>query len=410
MTKFLNRAFVTALALAATSSLTPVSAFAGEIYGGVNAHDLGFVRDLQGHPPKIYEKGLDYELGWRSDKIASWNRLHHPSLYIHTELNDSHYTNQIGMGLTWKVPFGPSNKFYLRPGIGLAVHDGRLNLPDPNASGLTPEEKAARQAVAFDHRTEFESRVMFQPLLGIGYDITDQTSLELSWVHMSHAGLGGSENEGQDNLGLRLNHRFAPSQESQVVAAPPKPWGGEIYTGVYKHDMSFIRDLTGSASKLYETGEDFELGWRSEKTGWRHLRHPSVYIQTQINDSGDTSQVSAGLTWKITPYDNKKIHLRPGFGLAVHDGRISIPDPTEPGITPEEHARRVALALDHKNEYGSRVLWNLQFGVGYDISEHNAIDINWNHISHAFMPLPKEARGDSNQGQDNLGIRFNHRF
>lgn len=186
---------------------------------------------------------------------------------------------------------------------------------------------------------------------------------------------------------------------------------GEVYGGVYKHDMSFVRDLTGSEEKIYETGEDFELGWRSEKIeSWDYLKHPSIYIQTQINDSGNTNQVSVGLTWKATPFQDDRIYLRPGFGIATHDGRLTIPDPAEPGITPTEHDRRVALALEPKNEYGSRVLWNMQFGVGYDLSDSSSIEINWNHISHAFMPLPKEAKGDSNQGQDNLGLRYNHRF
>jgi len=186
---------------------------------------------------------------------------------------------------------------------------------------------------------------------------------------------------------------------------------GEVYGGVYKHDMSFVRDLFGDEQKLYESGEDFELGWRSEKMeGWDLLKHPSLYVQTQINDAGNTNQISAGLTWKVKAFNSDNIYIRPGWGLATHDGRLSIPDPNEVGITPQEKARREALALEPVNEYGSRVLWNLQFGVGYDLSDNASIEINWNHMSHAFLMKADESKGETNQGQDNLGIRFNYRY
>ncbi len=190
-----------------------------------------------------------------------------------------------------------------------------------------------------------------------------------------------------------------------IGLAPIGAQAGEVFGGVYKHDMSFVRDIFGAEDKIYETGEDFELGWRSEKIeSWDLLKHPSIYVMTQINDSGNTNQADIGLTWKSRPFSAKKFYIRPSFGLAIHDGRLSIPDPDEAGISQAEHDRRVALAMEPKNEYASRVLFNPQFSVGYDFSERTSVEISWVHISHGGLSE------DTNQGQDNLGVRFNYRY
>ncbi len=190
-----------------------------------------------------------------------------------------------------------------------------------------------------------------------------------------------------------------------VGLVPIGAQAGEVFGGVYKHDMSFVRDIFGAEAKNYETGEDFEIGWRSEKmASWGKLKHPSLYIMTQINDSGNTSQADFGLTWKNRLFHSQKFYIRPSFGVAIHDGRLSIPDPYEVGISQEERNRRLGLAAEAKNEYSSRILFNPQLGVGYDISERSSIEIAWVHMSHGGL-----GKG-TNQGQDNLGLRFNYRY
>ena len=54
-------------------------------------------------------------------------------------------------------------------------------------------------------KIDFGSRVLFEPELGIGAQLSDRLSVEASWVHMSHGQLAGKENPGIDNLGARLN-------------------------------------------------------------------------------------------------------------------------------------------------------------------------------------------------------------
>ena len=53
-------------------------------------------------------------------------------------------------------------------------------------------------------KIDFGSRVLFEPELGIGFDVNRRLSIEASWVHMSHAQLFGRQNPGIDNLGARL--------------------------------------------------------------------------------------------------------------------------------------------------------------------------------------------------------------
>jgi len=72
-------------------------------------------------------------------------------------------------------------------GLGLAIHDG-------SAGKFYRTDKIA-----------FGSRVLFEPELGIGAQVSRRVSVEASWVHMSHAQLEGRENPGIDNLGFRLN-------------------------------------------------------------------------------------------------------------------------------------------------------------------------------------------------------------
>jgi lipid A 3-O-deacylase len=90
------------------------------------------------------------------------------------------------------LALGLSAKFgdavFIRPGLGIAVHTGSAK----NFQDTSNDE------------TEFGSRILFEPELGIGARINDRTTIEASWVHMSHAQLFGKQNPGMDNLGMRL--------------------------------------------------------------------------------------------------------------------------------------------------------------------------------------------------------------
>jgi lipid A 3-O-deacylase len=158
----------------------PGAASAGEIFGGLYAHNVDTPLSLDGHT----EDGADVQLGWRGGGIA---RLFGTSLqpYVFGALNTAGDTSYAAVGLSAK--FG--GRVYVRPGLGLAVHTG----------------SAAHFENPFNDKLEFGSRVLFEPELGLGYQFTPRISAEASWVHMSHATLFSGQNPGIDNIGVRVN-------------------------------------------------------------------------------------------------------------------------------------------------------------------------------------------------------------
>jgi lipid A 3-O-deacylase len=164
-----------AIALIAFSLVAvPAPALAGEVFGGLYKHDVKLPTDKSG-----IEKGVDVMLGYRGGGIGH-SRI---QPYIFGALNTAGDTSYAAAGLS--IKFG--GKVYFRPGLGLAIHNG-------SAAKFYRTDKIA-----------FGSRILFEPEVGIGAQISDRASIEASWVHMSHAQLFGRENPGIDNLGVRLN-------------------------------------------------------------------------------------------------------------------------------------------------------------------------------------------------------------
>lgn len=162
-----------ALALLA-SAFAAAPATAGEVFGGVYIHDVKTPLDKSG-----IEGGADLMAGYRFGKIAATPI----QPYIFAAVNTAGETNYGAIGISAK--FG--DKFYVRPGIGLAVHTG-------SAGQFYRTDKIA-----------FGSRILFEPELGLGIRLNSRASVEASWVHMSHATLFSRENPGIDNFGLRFN-------------------------------------------------------------------------------------------------------------------------------------------------------------------------------------------------------------
>ena len=160
------------VAFAAMLAASPASA--GELFGGLYVHDVKTPLDKSG-----IESGVDIQLGYRGGTIG-----HTPlQPYIFGALNSAGNTSYAAAGVSAK--FG--DKIYIRPGIGLAVHNG-------SAADYYRTDKIA-----------FGSRVLFEPEVAVGARVNDRVSIEASWVHMSHATLFSRENPGIDNLGVRVN-------------------------------------------------------------------------------------------------------------------------------------------------------------------------------------------------------------
>lgn len=169
-------AFCAGVAVAAL----PSGAWAGEIFGGLYAHNVDTPLTLDGHT----EDGVDLQLGWRGRSIARVLGIDLQP-YVFGALNSAGNTSYAAVGLSTK--FG--GKVYIRPGLGIAIHNG----------------SAARFENRFNDKLELGSRILFEPEVGIGVHVAPRITAEASLVHMSHATLFSGQNPGIDNIGVRIN-------------------------------------------------------------------------------------------------------------------------------------------------------------------------------------------------------------
>jgi lipid A 3-O-deacylase len=165
------------------SSLYAAPAYADEVWIGVTAHEVNTPFSL-----KINEGGRDIQAGWRGDKIEALRFIGKPSPHVLVSISVNGETNVAAAGLSWKL----GDKFYVRPGVGLAIHDGRI----PRAGALLPS--GARR------RIDLGSRILFEPEIAAGIEVTKRLAVEGSWVHISNAGLLSKQNPGLDLIGVRL--------------------------------------------------------------------------------------------------------------------------------------------------------------------------------------------------------------
>ncbi|WP_052761868.1 acyloxyacyl hydrolase [Aurantiacibacter luteus] len=175
-----------ALAAAAAAILAlPAVASAQEVFGGVYAHAVDTPFTLE-----TTEGGVDVAAGVRFGGIEALSFLGKPEPYVVGNLNTRGDTSFAGVGVAWTIGKGP---VYLRPGIGLVVHDG-------------PEFRV-NPATGF--RTDLGSRVLFEPEIGLGYRVSDRASVEAHWMHISQGQIfDGDQNPGIDMIGARINYRL----------------------------------------------------------------------------------------------------------------------------------------------------------------------------------------------------------
>lgn len=175
-------------------------ATAGEVFTGVYAHDID-----DGISFGKFEDGAQIVTGVRTTALDELKFLGRPRVHLLVGVNTSGGTNYLASGLAWRFPL--SERLYVQPGIGLAIHDGRVNLPSPDEPGLTPAERLKRLN-DFQTKLDLGSRVLFEPELSIGWKATRRLSVEVSWIHLSHGKLAGDYNPGLGDIGLRLLYRY----------------------------------------------------------------------------------------------------------------------------------------------------------------------------------------------------------
>ena len=161
-----------------------------------------------------------------------------------------------------------------------------------------------------------------------------------------------------------------------AVQATPAA-ASEIFGGVYIHGVDTPLTLGGDP----EGGADVQLGWRGGRIGGTPLQ---PYVFGALNTAGNTSYAVAGLSAKF----GDRVYVRPGLGLAVHTGSdAEFDDP-----------------FNDRVEFGSRILFAPEFGVGVRVSPRITAEASWVHLSHATI------FGGQNPGIDNIGVRVNFAF
>lgn len=150
-----------------------------DIFAGVAAHAVDTPFTLE-----TGEGGTDLTFGVRGARIEGLSFIGSPSPYALGAVNLDGATSLAAIGLSWR--FG--DPFYVRPGIGLAVHDG-----------------PSRRFATNGDQTDLGSRILFEPEIAVGLQFSKGVAAEVSWIHASHATLFNSgQNPGLDIIGARL--------------------------------------------------------------------------------------------------------------------------------------------------------------------------------------------------------------
>ena len=107
---------------------------------------------------------------------------------------DSDATSQFYAGFTWQ--FDLTEKVFFNAMLGGALHNGEAGTFDA--------------AVDMDRMTNTSflgCRGLFRLAGDLGYRVSERVSVMAHWSHLSNAGLC-TDNEGLDNLGVRIGYTF----------------------------------------------------------------------------------------------------------------------------------------------------------------------------------------------------------
>ena len=165
----------------AVMALLPTPVWAREVFAGIYAHgvDTPFSMDTE-------ESGADLQVGYRFAPLESLDFLGKPAPYFIASINSKGNTSFAGAGLSWKLGSGP---VYVRPELGIVLHDG-----------------PSRKITETGRHVGLGSRVLFEPGVSIGVQVSDRLAIEASWIHLSHGQLcDPQQNPGLDMWGARVN-------------------------------------------------------------------------------------------------------------------------------------------------------------------------------------------------------------
>lgn len=181
---------------------------AGEVYVGLYQHDVVFLGNLVGLGAAGREHGADLHVGYRTERVQALRFMGRPQVHAFASVNSQLKSNFAALGFNWRLGLGGG--FYLRPGVGLAVTDGKTVLPSATESGISVEEED-RRASLYYNRIAFGSTLLFEPELALGYQINDRLAVEASYTHLSNGQIfHKGKNQGLDDAGVRVVWKLGP--------------------------------------------------------------------------------------------------------------------------------------------------------------------------------------------------------
>jgi hypothetical protein len=190
---------VAAVILAVGLSLVCDIARADDLFGGMYGHAV-----LEAHGRE--DDSFDTMVGYRTNPLPFLSWIFKPQLHVMVSINDRYPDDFAAVGFDWRIRF--SERWYFRPGIGLAYNTGKANIPAVYGPGVSPAQSLINLH-EYETRIAYGDHYLFEPELAFGYNISPKISLEASYVHLSNGQiLHQGKNEGVDDAGLRLNYHF----------------------------------------------------------------------------------------------------------------------------------------------------------------------------------------------------------
>lgn len=113
----------------------------------------------------------------------------------------------------------------------------------------------------------------------------------------------------------------------------------------------------------------------------RPIGSPRPHVGASINTAGQTSHLYFGLSW--TGDIRKRVFLEYSFGGSLNNGELE--------------------SVEGRNALGCHLLFRQSLSAGLLFGKGHSLSLMYDHISNAGFC-------DENDGQDDLGLRYGHRF
>ncbi len=189
--------FVGLAAVASSFPALPAKAQISEVRGAIMAHNIE--TNVSKNAGKEDGPDLQVEVLWNS---PDWLRFaFSPRPGVVASLNTQGETSFAGVGLDWTFPV--SKNITIDPYLGYVIHNG-----DPLNNPYAPAD-SVRRAKFNAEELALGSRDLFRLGFAVGYRHSESWTSYLVYEHLSHGHiLGGSKNQGIDNVGIRLGRNF----------------------------------------------------------------------------------------------------------------------------------------------------------------------------------------------------------